>query len=224
MATKKALNSVNGEQNLKTKKKDLIEFVDEAILYGHSCRSKRGRKRKVKQPDTTPPNPEHPPQSELKYEFPKAEMSTSKLDSIKPIESAPNDILNYSKCHFILTTQVHNNGNTAVDLVQAKIEYEGEERKKEEGGRESLVGEEKREEGKCEAEGQAKYLSLQDPEFLHCLLVQNGSIINEYEELTRDQTVEDNLDDLLELEKEMEKRLKATQNFLNSIPKPGLIL
>eukprot|EP00826_Nyctotherus_ovalis_P060646 TRINITY_DN8534_c0_g1_i11.p1 TRINITY_DN8534_c0_g1~~TRINITY_DN8534_c0_g1_i11.p1 ORF type:complete len:226 (+),score=37.45 TRINITY_DN8534_c0_g1_i11:583-1260(+) len=224
MATKKALNSANGEQHFKTKKKNLIEFVDEAILYGHNCRSKRGRKRKLRQPNTSNLNPEQPPQNELQYEFPKPEMPILKADSIKPANNAHKDMLNLPKCHFILATQVHNNGNIGVEQVQAKIECEGKEGKEEEGKRENLGAEEKKEEPRYEAEGQPRYLSLQDPEFLHCLLVQNDSILNEYEELTRDQTVEDCLDDLLELEKEMEKRLKATQNFLNSIPKPGLIL
>ena len=38
---------VDGDQVPKTKKKDLLKFVDDAILYGHNCRSKRGRKRKL---------------------------------------------------------------------------------------------------------------------------------------------------------------------------------
>ena len=35
-----------GKHSHKSRKEDLIKFVDDAILYGHHCRSKRGRKKK----------------------------------------------------------------------------------------------------------------------------------------------------------------------------------
>ena len=38
--------SGQGDQPHKSRKEDLVKYVDDAILYGHHCRSKRGRKRK----------------------------------------------------------------------------------------------------------------------------------------------------------------------------------
>ncbi len=53
LATKDSSSLPAGEQAPKTKKKDLLKYVDAAIVHGHNCRSKRGRKRKV--PRLPPP-------------------------------------------------------------------------------------------------------------------------------------------------------------------------
>ncbi len=56
LATKHSSTDGQGEQVPKTKKKDLLKFVDEAIVYGHNCRSKRGRKRKLSNKDSASEN------------------------------------------------------------------------------------------------------------------------------------------------------------------------
>jgi hypothetical protein len=50
LATKEsaAVNTNAQELFPKTKKRDLLKYVDEAMVDGHSCSSKRGRKRKLK--------------------------------------------------------------------------------------------------------------------------------------------------------------------------------
>eukprot|EP00831_Metopus_contortus_P051093 TRINITY_DN42909_c0_g1_i1.p1 TRINITY_DN42909_c0_g1~~TRINITY_DN42909_c0_g1_i1.p1 ORF type:complete len:183 (+),score=35.17 TRINITY_DN42909_c0_g1_i1:139-687(+) len=46
LATKDTANCKQ-ESGPKTKKKDLLQYVDDALQYGHHCHSKRGRKRKA---------------------------------------------------------------------------------------------------------------------------------------------------------------------------------
>eukprot|EP00826_Nyctotherus_ovalis_P055417 TRINITY_DN7355_c0_g1_i13.p1 TRINITY_DN7355_c0_g1~~TRINITY_DN7355_c0_g1_i13.p1 ORF type:complete len:225 (-),score=88.91 TRINITY_DN7355_c0_g1_i13:58-732(-) len=41
------VNTRKGEQTHKARKEDLIKYVDDALVYGHHCRSKRGRKRRA---------------------------------------------------------------------------------------------------------------------------------------------------------------------------------
>jgi hypothetical protein len=181
LATKKALNSEGNGQHPKTRKKDLVEFVDEAILYGHNCRSKRGRKRKPK--STTHKHSEQNKAGHMtRPEFHKIKLISNEL------------IINSPK--YLPDNKMHNS---------EEIELAKED---------SIIGEDVKEEGKHET---TRYLSLYDHESLKRLLVRNDCILNEYEEVTKDQSMEDNLEELLDLEKEIKQRLKATQDFLKGM-------
>lgn len=196
LATKKALSNPNGEQFVKTKKKDLIEFVDEAILYGHSCRSKRGRKRKQRPIELENVNANN--QKLVNKEF-----NEDKLAEVENVNT-PNNKLP-SNLYGNLRIKIKEDNENKEDIKSNTPQEE----------------ESKEEITKCEGEISLGYLSLENTEFVQRLLVQNDSILNEYEEVTRDQSTE--LEELLELEKEMEKRLKTTQQLLNFIPSESFI-
>ena len=195
LATKKALSNPNGEQPVKTKKKDLIEFVDEAILYGHNCRSKRGRKRKQK-----PIEPENLSRRNQ-------ELANKEINKIKPTE--------------LQSTNTLSNELSSGSYRSLKIQIEEDNENKEGIKPNTSQDYSLKEEGKddvmrYEREMSLEYFSLENSDFIQRLLVQNDSILNEYEEVTGDQNVE--LEELLELEKEMGKRLRATRQFLKFTP------
>ena len=55
----KKVNEIHDTNPVKTKPKDIIGFVDEAIAYGHNCKSKKGRKRKRSEEHTSELQPPH---------------------------------------------------------------------------------------------------------------------------------------------------------------------
>lgn len=195
LATKKALDSANGDQCIKTKKKDLIEFVDEAIVSGHNCRSKRGRKRKQKivEPDNTKDKQEVVTIEENRS----LEGKVSEGQYVVALENKPQ-------------RKMHKN-----ERITIKIEEDDKWNEEHNVAKEELSNEDvKQDTIRYEPEPSLGYFSLEDSAFIQRLMVQNDSILNEYEEITRDQSTD--LEELLELEKEMEKRLMATQKFLGA--------
>lgn len=197
LATKKAMEDPTGEQHPKTKKKDLITFVDDAILYGHNCCSKRGRKRKLK-PITIKNN---------------------------PVEE--NNDSNYQN--------IEEEGSVREESIDGGHDEESSKNKffmkdlKDESIKEDLVQNEEvqfhnKEESKLSIEiisynnysqNQSLEYGLMDQHYIELLVNKNNDILNAYEEFTRSQTTD--IEELLELERKMERRLQETREIISPL-------
>lgn len=185
LATKKALNDSSGEKCPKTKKKDLIEFVDDAIMYGHNCRSKRGRKKKVKTPEAS--------ENQIK-------------ERINYYDNNEEDEINDALIE-----------EPVISLKGGHNEINFIEEEKGIGFQEAIIKETSFNEDFCEINNKSSYDTvkhIESSEYITLLLMQNEGILNEFQEVTKEDNTYNDLEELLELEREMEKRLKATQEAL----------
>eukprot|EP00826_Nyctotherus_ovalis_P027481 TRINITY_DN2147_c0_g1_i7.p1 TRINITY_DN2147_c0_g1~~TRINITY_DN2147_c0_g1_i7.p1 ORF type:complete len:274 (+),score=73.64 TRINITY_DN2147_c0_g1_i7:455-1276(+) len=204
LATKKAMDNPNGEQLPKTKKKDLIAFVDEAIAYGHSCSSKRGRKRKMRPSNPSTTNAADNQQNNNKSENEWKEFSgdrnmrarcidneyeEEKLQRIEVLNVQPSELqLKEKPLHedFIYSDKSYNHEDSklSIEIINPANNQQLD---------------------------QSIDYGLVDEEYVELLLMQNDDILNEFAELKRGQRIERGLKELLELERKMEMCLQETQ-------------
>jgi len=201
LATKKAMSNLTNKERPKTKKKDLIVFVDEAILYGHNCCSKRGRKRKLK-PIVTDivkdAQNENISQSNVQLENKEREVL-----SVHNKEELPNNDL--VKNMEILQMKEE------IELIKDKLIKE-----------EPQIVSEKDDKVLIELnpnnniKNQVSECGLMNSEYIQVLLTQNDEVLNEFTVLTRTTTMNTDLEELLGLEKKIKKCLQETQMSLGS--------
>lgn len=213
LATKKAMENPIGEQHPKTKKKDLIAFVDDAILYGHNCSSKRGRKRKLKLISTN----DNPVEENKDCNYQNIEEEFSEEESIieESVNKAYDEEPPKNKFSEILDNkQIHNevkdlkDESIKEDLVQSEdVQFYNKE--------ESKLSIEIISHNNNYTQNQSLEYGMMDKNYIELLVNKNDDILNMYEEFTRSETMD--IEELLELERKMERRLQETQEIISPL-------
>lgn len=206
LATKKAMDNPNGEQLPKTRKKDLIAFVDEAIAYGHNCSSKRGRKRKIRPSDPCAANTSGNQQNNNKSENELKEFSGDR-------SMRPRCIGNEYEEEKLLRIEVPNVQPNEPQLKDEPLHEDSIYYDKSYSHEDSKVSIEIINPANSQQLDQSIDYGLVDEEYVELLLVQNDDILNEFAELKRGLRIEKGLKELLELEKKMEMCLQETREI-----------
>jgi hypothetical protein len=191
LATKKAMSDPRGEQRPKTKKKDLVAFVDDAILYGHNCCSKRGRKRKLKPINT----------NIIKDVQEENILQDNNLSESKKVLSVHDEeeILKNDSVKDMDVEQINEN----MEVIKEEVGIIGEEYSK------IFI-----EVNSNNIQEQVPKYGLMNSDYIQLLLTQNNGALNEFEVLARSQTMDTDLEELLQLERKMERCLQETQQII----------